>query len=213
VAGRSALVALDHLILGAASLAEGLAYVRETFDVDARIGGRHPGAGTENAVIALGGRTYLEVLAPVPGEELAPGLEALLALARPVLWGWALGTDDAGALAARADALGIVRTPVADGDRRRPDGTFVRWRNLAVQLALGEAAPFFIEWSPDCAHPSEDAPAAGVVRALTVHHPDPDAARAALSRLGFDVDVARADAPALSAEIETNAGVRVQLRS
>jgi Glyoxalase-like domain len=210
---RSARDALDHLILGAATLEQGVAFVRERLGVLARIGGRHPGAGTENAMVSLGGRAYLEVLAPVAGEELAPGLEDLRALTAPRLWGWAIATDDAGALAARADALGIVRTPIAEGDRRRPDGTYVRWRNLAVQLALGDAAPFFIEWSPECVHPSEDAPPAGVVRALTVHHPDPDAAGAALARLGFEVDVVRADAPGLSAELERPDGMRVKLTS
>jgi hypothetical protein len=210
---RAARDALDHLILGAATLDEGVAFVRDELGVDAKIGGRHPGAGTENALVSLGGRAYLEVLAPIPGEELAPGLDELRALARPRLWGWAIATDDAGALAARADALGIVRAPIAAGDRRRPDGTYVRWRNLAVQLALGDAAPFFIEWSADCVHPSDDAPLGGIVDSLTVHHPDPDAARAAIARLGFTLDVERADAPALSAVIVAAGGARVRLSS
>ncbi len=209
---RAAREVLDHLIVGAASLAEGVAFVRAELGVEPRYGGRHPGAGTENALISLGGRRYLEVLAPAPGEELARGLAGLAALERPTLWGWAIGTDDAGALAVIADQLGIVHTPVTGGDRQRADGTYVRWRNLAVQLALGDAAPFFIEWSADSPHPSEDAPTGVTLRALNVLHPDPDAAYAALARLGYSVDVARADAPGLTAELESLAGNVVHLR-
>jgi hypothetical protein len=47
-----------------------------------------------------------------------------------------------------------------------------------------------------------------IVGALTVLHPDPDAARAALARAGFTVDIERADAPSLRAEIVTLAGER-----
>jgi Glyoxalase-like domain len=208
---RPAHEALDHLILAAASLAEGNAFVRDLLDVEPRYGGRHPGAGTENALVSLGARTYLEVLAPAAGEELAPGLTSLRHLERPVLWGWAIATDDAGALAARADHLGLVPTPVTGGNRVGPDGAWLRWRNFAVQIALGDAAPFFIEWSIDSIHPARDAPPGGRVRSVTVRHPDPDGARAAMARLGFDVAAERADAPGLTAEIERTTGDIVRL--
>ena len=209
---RRAIDSIDHLILGAATLADGLAFVRAELGVDARLGGRHPGAGTENAIVALGPRRYLEILAPAPdADELAPGLAPLRALERPRLWGWAISTDDAGALAARADRLGVVHSPVTAGDRVRPDGTFVRWRNLGVQLAMGEAAPFFIEWSVASSHPADDAPAGGRLRGLTVVHPDPAAATAALAKLGWEIEVVRGDLAGIRAEIETLDGAIVPL--
>jgi hypothetical protein len=189
---RRAVDSIDHLILGAATLADGIAFVRDRFGVAALPIVPLPGAATETARVALGPRSYLEVLAPADdADEPAPGLAPLRSLTTPALWGWALATDDGG----------IAR----DG------GAFVRRRNLAVQVALGLAAPYFIEWGADSAHPAAAAPIGGRLRALTVRHPDPDAARAAIAKLGFDVDVVRADAPGLAAELETLAGARVTL--
>jgi hypothetical protein len=43
----------------------------------------------------------------------------------------------------------------ADGNRRRPDGTELRWRQLGVKGLLSDPQlPFFVEWeTPEC-HPS-----------------------------------------------------------
>lgn len=197
----AAIDALDHLILAAASLAEGIAYVRGELGVDPLRVGRNPGAGTDHARVALGPRRYLEILAPAPGEELSPPLAPIRALTRPTLWSWALATD--AGHGARAEALGVANVPARSDV---PEGGYVRWRNLAVTIALGAAAPVFIEWSEGAPHPADAAPQAGQVRTLTVLHPDPDAARAALARAGFTVDVVPANTPSLRAEIVTRAG-------
>jgi hypothetical protein len=209
---RRAVDSVDHLILGAATLADGVAFVRDRLGVTARPGVRLPGAATENALVALGPRSYLEVLAPADdADEPAPGLAPLRSLAAPALWGWAIATDAGGARAERADQLGVVHAARAADRHPLDGGSFVRWRNLGVQLALGPAAPFFIEWSAHSPHPAAQAPTGGRLRAITVRHPDPDAARAALAKLGFDVDVARGDAPGLAAELETLDGELLKL--
>jgi len=212
---RRAVESVDHLILGAATLADGIAFVRDRFGVAARPGLRLPGAGTEHAIVALGPRSYLQVLAPADdADEPAPGLAPLRSLAQPALWGWAIATDGA-AGGARADHLGVVHATLG-ADRRAPDDTlgsaaFVRWRNLGVQLALGPAAPVFIEWSAHSPHPAAQAPAAGTLLSLTLRHPDPDAALAALAKLGFSVDIVHASAPGITAVLETLDGQRVTL--
>ncbi|HTJ45275.1 MAG TPA: VOC family protein, partial [Kofleriaceae bacterium] len=199
---RSALDALDHLILAAASLDEGVAFVRERFGVSPKLGMRNPAAGTDHARVALGPRRYLEILAPAPGNELSPTLEPIRRLAAPSLYSWAIATD-AGP-GPRADWLGDARSDV-------PGGSFVRWRNLAVTIALGAAAPAFIHWSDGAPHPADDAPPAGRVIALRLAHPDPAAAAAALAKAGFTAELARADAPSFSVEIETRAGATITL--
>lgn len=203
---RPAIDALDHLIVAAASLGEGIAFVRERLGVDPRRVGRNPGAGTDHARVALGPRRYLEILAPAPGDELSPPLAPIRALDAPRLWGWALATD--GGRGARADALGVANVPPRSDVA---DGGFVRWRNLAVTLALGAAAPVFLEWAAGAPHPADDAPAGGAVRALTILHPDPDAARAALEKAGFTAEVVRADAAGVRVEIEARTGKIVTL--
>ena len=57
---------LDHLVVAAASLAEGCAWVEARLGVASPGGGRHANMGTHNALWSLGG-SYIEVIAVEPG--------------------------------------------------------------------------------------------------------------------------------------------------
>ena len=87
---------IDHLVYGAADLGAAVNDLERRFGVGAAAGGKHLGIGTHNALLALGPRTYLEVIAPDPDQPVPAnarpfGLDELTA---PRLVGWALGCDD-----------------------------------------------------------------------------------------------------------------------
>ena len=61
-----ALAELDHLVVSAATLAEGVAYVEEALGVAMAGGGEHAHMGTHNRLLSLGPSDYLEVIAVDP---------------------------------------------------------------------------------------------------------------------------------------------------
>src|SRR4051812_46489247 len=51
----------DHLVVAIRSLPESMAEFERTTGVKPVVGGTHPGRGTENALVSLGGGKYLEI--------------------------------------------------------------------------------------------------------------------------------------------------------
>src|SRR5215471_18025141 len=84
VAGFPAL--LDHVLLGCNDLDHGIAFVEEHTGVRAAFGGVHPGRGTQNALLSLGTRRYLEIIAPDPKQQRQGPAEPLAAMHEPRLF-------------------------------------------------------------------------------------------------------------------------------
>ncbi len=155
---------LDHVSYAAA--ADGL---RGTADrIGAMVGaqfldgGIHPRFGTRNMILPLTSGTYVEVVEVLdhPASDKVPFGQAVRA--RSQLgggWlGWVVAVDDIATIEAR---LGRDSVP---GNRHRPDGVELRWRQIGVSgLQADPQLPFFVQWeSPDSQHPS--AGATGAVR-------------------------------------------------
>ncbi|MFD0934083.1 VOC family protein, partial [Methylobacterium trifolii] len=91
---------LDHLAVVAPTLAEGIAHVRDSLNLDIPEGGRHREMGTRNHLLRLGDALFLEVIAVDP-DATPPG--------RP-RW---FGLDDAAGVRADWDSGRRLRAFVA----------------------------------------------------------------------------------------------------
>src|ERR1700730_18698201 len=80
---------LDHILLGCSDLDACMAYVEGRTGVRAAFGGVHPGRGTRNALLSLGERHYLEIIAPDPQQVGVADTRNLQELVQPRLGGWA----------------------------------------------------------------------------------------------------------------------------
>ena len=148
-------LAIDHLMWGGADLDSAIDILASHTGCRAAAGGSHPGNGTRNALLGLGGERYLEVIAPDPTQSAGAGLAAeLAAMRQPALWTWAVRTGSLEAVAAQLNAHGISTASPRAMSRRAIDGTLLQWRLLFAQdRSLGGVLPFFIDWG-NSAHPT-----------------------------------------------------------
>ena len=202
---------LDHILLGVNDLDRGIAWMEERSGVRAMFGGVHPGRGTRNALLALGPRRYLEIIAPDPAQlSSASHAESmgdqLKALTGPRLIGWAAHTTNLMDVVKKAAAAGIAIQNPRDGSRARPDGKVLRWRSAALKTDFDGVLPFFIEWSADSVHPAQDAPAGCALEHFSIESPSAKDAREVAGKLGLDVEVKSGKKPLLRARIAGKKG-------
>jgi len=133
---------LDHILLGCNDLQRGIDFVEQHTGVRAAFGGVHPGRGTQNALLSLGVRRYLEIIAPDP-QQTASSSELpakLKKLSEPRLVGWAAHPGDLQVLAADLGKAGIAAAGPTPGSRKRPEGSTLQWKTVCCR-SLSSGAP------------------------------------------------------------------------
>lgn len=198
---------VDHLILGVSDLQEGIRAVEEQTGVRPIWGGRHPGGSTCNALISLGEKHYLEILAPDPEQEPNDRSLELKALRTPQLIGWAVSSQKIEIEAERLRVVGYSVQGPAAGSRERPNGSVLKWQTVSIASAPSDLVPFVIQWHPDSAHPSEDSPQGCRLKTLVLQHPDPNLIGPILKDMGLQVSLSRGSQESLEAYIETPRGL------
>lgn len=162
---------LDHLSYAAGP--DGLdgtaARLSTVLGEDFEAGGVHPRFGTVNRVLPLVGGRYLEVVSVLdhPASDKAPFGQAVRSRSEAGGgWlGWVLAVDD---IAVAERRLGRHSVP---GNRQRPDGSELRWKQLGVKgLQADPQLPFVIQWDIDesSVHPSTGASGDVALTALEI---------------------------------------------
>ena len=148
---------LDHILLGCSDLDEGVAFVEQHTGVRAGIGGVHPGRGTRNALLSLGPRRYLEIIAPDPAQKgiSSSRLKVIEQLKTPRLIGWAVHVNDINTAVNKLRESGVKYEEPESGSRRRPNGRMCNGRALVSSmigmdccrfLSSGEQERFTRRW-------------------------------------------------------------------
>jgi hypothetical protein len=207
-----AATAIDHLVYGVADLDHGIADLAGRTGVRPAQGGRHLGRGTANAILGLGGASYLEVLGPDPlaRPEADPALAFRVGeLSQPRLVGWALRTSELEAKAGAMREHGWDPGNIEDMERETAEGRRLRWRlTVRREDAHMTPFPFLIDWG-DTPHPSIGAPAGLELIDFRVEDPRADLVRRVLSAIGTDVAVVEGPETAFVARLRTPQGTVV----
>ena len=201
---------VDHLLLGISDLDLGIEWVEKLTGAKAAIGGVHPGMGTRNALLSLGGKAYLEIIAPDPKQSEYKFDIEIRKMTEPRLITWAAKSDDIDALAKRAKEHSFEIFGPRDGSRSRPDGKILKWKTLAVVNQFGgqgiEPFPFFIQWSADSLHPSQDSPKGCELVSFEVEHPKANELLKTFEKFGIEIKVKEAKNIRLIANLKTPKG-------
>ncbi len=192
---------LDHIILGCNDLDLGMELVEQNTGVRPAIGGVHPGRGTRNALLSLGERRYLEIIAPDPAQQKIPHFPQIREMKEPRLIGWAVHPPDIAATAKLLRDNQIAFQGPDDGSRKRPDGRVLNWKTINLADDRHGILPFFIEWSADSVHPSKDAPQGFHLDYFTVMAVDPAELSQVFQQIGVAATVERSDRDRLRAHI------------
>lgn len=225
---------IDHLVVAARTLDEGMAWCEATLGMPPGPGGEHPLFGTHNRLLRLHGDAaagiadaYLEIIAINPGATPTrppgqrrwfdldnPALQHQLQRQGPQLIHWVASVPDIEASLAALRAIGIQRGPVVSASRQTAHG-LLQWR-ISVrddgQRLFNGALPTLIQWTGT--HPTQHMPASGVaLRRLHLRHAGAAGLRAALQAVGLP-HIGVSDGPAgLAADIDTPARGRLSLLS
>ena len=204
---------MDHVAITAPSLEIGVEYVRKALGVSPQVAGEHPRMGTHNALLKLGEKCYLEIIAINPNAP-RPNRPRWFQLDepdadRPIrLATWIARTDDIHAAAAASPVLLGEVEPMSRGHM-----SWLITMPRDGSLPLHGIAPTLIQW-PAGVHPTSTLPESGCFLVhLEGFHPEAKKIASVLQSIGFEGDfrvsaLPRDEQPYLVAHIQTPAGLR-----
>jgi hypothetical protein len=215
---------IDHLVIAAHNLDEGVRWCEATFGIVPGPGGAHPLMGTHNRLVKIASlefpRAYLEIIAIDPKARPTrsggtcrwfdlddAALQAGLARGGPRLVHFVAEVPDARAAVQALAQQRIDRGRVLEASRDTPAGRLawqITVRDDGQRLMYG-TLPTLIEWGP--VHPTDSMADSGVVlRSLTVAHPRAGDLSAAMEAIGLSNVPARTGTPNLRAAFDTPRG-------
>jgi hypothetical protein len=170
---------LDHLVVACAKLDDGVDFIEQQLGARPVPGGRHVAMGTHNALLKLGARSYLEVIAIDP-EGAAPERPRWFSLDEPEMQAQLAESPRLITWAVRCESLANACARVPDlGEILSLNRDDLHWK-IAVPdngaLPWGGVLPTAIQWSEDAEgvlrHPCDRLPDSGCeLMQLELSHP------------------------------------------
>lgn len=215
---------IDHLVIAARSLDDGVAWCEATFGVAPGPGGVHPQMGTHNRLVKIATkafpRAYLEIIAIDPQQKpTRPAtfhrwfdlddaeLQATLARRGPRLVHFVVEVPDADAAVQALARQRIDRGRLLEASRDTPAGRLdwrITVRDDGQRLFYG-TLPTLIAWG--AAHPSDSMADSGIrLRSLALSHPRAVDLTQALQAIGLTDTPLGAGPPSLRAVFDTPRG-------
>ena len=183
---------IDHFVIGADTLEQGIAEIEARLGVIIPRGGKHDAMSTHNCVMQSGNESFFELIAIDPDAPADPGRRRWFSLdepetrtrlkARPRALCWVVGTDDLESV--------VKASPVDLGEITMLTRGTLSWRLTVPKdghLPMGGLLPLFIQWPDSDPHPSTAQQNLGVILdKIRLSHPESEALENILKALQVD---------------------------
>ena len=216
---------IDHLVVAASTLDEGVAWCESTLGITPGPGGEHPLMGTHNRLFSIASPlypcAYFEIIAITSGAASVRNISALrwfdldnkalqlqLKQSGPQLIHFVANTPQAAPAIQALTKLGIDRGELLEASRMTPNG-LLAWKitvRTDGQRLMHGTLPTIIEWGN--VHPTQHMTSSGVtLQYLSASLPDAEQLRAAYTAINLrGVGVAQGP-PNLTATLQTPRGL------
>jgi len=167
---------IDHIVYCVPNLEKAIIELENKLGVKTAIGGRHLTQGTKNALINLGDKCYLEILAiDEDNKDITTdrwmGIDLLQG---SKITRWALKAMDIKEDATHLNQYNTNMGQVTGGSRKMTNGKTLTWQ-IAMPLSSPEVeiVPFITDWSDSDAHPTDSLDHDCRLLELRLSHPNP----------------------------------------
>ena len=203
-------ITIDHIVYCVEDLTQAIINLESKLGVKAVIGGTHQTQGTKNALINLGDRCYLEVLAidKKNTQIKAPRWMGIDLLQTNKITRWALSSQDIYKDSEYLKGYNKHMGQITGGSRMMTNGKTLTWK-IAMPLSTPEVeiVPFITDWSASEAHPTDalDQPC----KLLEIHlkHPNPKEIESLFADMNIGIKIISAETTSIHIIIECPNGI------
>jgi len=201
---------LDHIVYAVPNLEAAVEAFEKMSGVRPMIGGRHLTKGTKNAVVNLGNRAYLEIIAIDEDNENVTSNRwmGVDLINKPKVTRWSLKSEnlqeDSQVLSNYRSEMGVI----SGGQRQTTSGDLLSWE-MILPLASPEVelVPFMTDWSSSSVHPTESMPDICRFLGFEFEHIEPKSLSKTMNELGLDLAIKKSENISIKVKIDTPNGI------
>lgn len=200
---------LDHIVYAVPHLEEAMNWLERETGIQPIFGGYHITQGTKNALLKLGEKCYLELLAIDEGNTTitAPRWMGIDRITEPKITRWAIQSSNLQKDSKLLESHNSEMGNITGGHRKMTNGKLLTWE-LSMPLAEPEVEilPFLIDWQHSESHPADGLEQCCSLVALKLAHPEPERLQRVLKQLNLELKITK-EAISITATIQTPKGL------
>ncbi|MFK7908737.1 MAG: VOC family protein [Chitinophagales bacterium] len=206
---------IDHIVYSVKDLDAACNDLEKRLGVRPVFGGYHRTQGTKNALLHLGGQTYLELLAIDESNTKieAPRWMGIDLIDRPQITRWALKSSnlesDSSCLKSYDTKLGEIH----GGQRKMTDGGLLTWRLVMPTCEPSvDVLPFMVDWQGSSHHPTDKLLKGCQLVGLKISHPEAEKIEHVLQGLGVNLKIEEAKVAGIKIVVKSSNGRVIKLQ-